>query len=570
MPDGDDKSIILPELLAPCGSPEALDAALLAGADAVYLGGRVLNARMNAKNFGNDILPDAVKKAHAAGVKVYVTMNTLVTDRAMREAMEQASFLYGIGVDALIVADLGFASMLRRYLPGMPIHASTQVSGHDLEAARFLAEAGFSRMVCARELTRENIEYLVRNSPIPIEMFIHGAMCVSASGQCLMSSFIGGRSGNCGECAQPCRMQYNGSYPLSLKDMCLAGHITEIISSGVASLKIEGRMKSPEYVYTVVSVYRRLLDEQRSANANEMKLLEAAFSRGGFTDGYYTGDLRGMNGVRSESDKRNTDKLRVDFRPVKRETHPINLTDERETPALPESFNEKGEKIKFKPVRSARWYRPETMCGGDFFEINYIPLDSFEKYSANGVLMPPVIPDSERKEVRKKLIAAREKGALHALVGNIGHIELAKECGFIIHGDYRLNLFSNASARIFDGFEDLLLSPELILPQLRDINAKKGIIVYGRIPLMTLERSCGARTLVDRTKAGFPVIKEGGREIVFNSVPTYMADQRDKLKAAGPFSEHFIFTVESRTEAEQIINGYKKCQPPGRPVKRIR
>ena len=569
MPHGDEKSVKLPELLAPAGSPEALDAALLAGADAVYLGGKVLNARMSAKNFGNDVLPDAVKKAHAAGVSVYVTMNTLVTDRAMREAMEQAEFLCGIGVDALIVADLGFASTLRRYLPDLPIHASTQASGHDLEAAEFLARMGFSRMVCARELSRENIEYLVRNSPIPIEMFIHGAMCVSASGQCLMSSFIGGRSGNRGECAQPCRMQYNGSYPLSLKDMCLAGHIDEIISSGVASLKIEGRMKSPEYVYTVVSVYRRLLDERRNARDGEMKLLEAAFSRGGFTDGYYSGDHRNMNGVRSESDKRATDKLKVGFMPVKREFCPI-VTGERKTLPLPHDFNGKGEKIKFRPVRSARWYRPETMCGGNFFEINYIPLDAYPKYTANGVLIPPVIPDSEREEVRRKLLAAREKGAIHALVGNVGHIELAKECGFIIHGDYRLNIFSSASAGLYDGFEDVLLSPELIIPQVRDINAEKGMIVYGRIPLMTLEKPCGASVLKDRTKAGFPVIREGGREIVFNSVPTYMADQRDRLKAAGTFSEHFIFTVESRAEAERIINNYKKGLPCGRPVKRIK
>ena len=569
MPDGDEKSIKLPELLAPAGSPEALDAALLAGADAVYLGGKVLNARMSAKNFGNDVLPDAVKRAHAAGVRVYVTMNTLVTDRVMREAMEQAEFLCGVGVDALIVADLGFASMLRRYIPGLPIHASTQASGHNLEAAEFLAGMGFSRMVCARELTRGNIEYLVKSSPIPIEMFIHGAMCVSASGQCLMSSFIGGRSGNRGECAQPCRMQYNGSYPLSLKDMCLAGHITDIISSGVASLKIEGRMKSPEYVYTVVSVYRRLLDERRNARENEIKLLEAAFSRGGFSDGYYTGDHRGMNGVRSENDKRTTGKLKVDFKPVKREFGPID-TGERETLPLPREFIEKSEKVRFKPMRSARWYDPAAICGGDFFEINYIPLDAFDKYSANGVLMPPVIPDSEREEVRKKLLAARKKGALHALVGNVGHIELAKECGFIIHGDYRLNIFSSASARIYDEFEDILLSPELILPQVRDINAKKGIIVYGRMPLMTLEKPCGARTLSDRTKAVFPVIKEGGREIVFNSVPTYMADQREKLKAAGTFSEHFIFTLESRAEAMQIINNYKKGLPLGKPVKRIK
>ena len=281
------KKYALPELLAPCGSPEALDAALLGGADAVYLGTKILNARMNARNFEGDALRDGIAKAHRAGVKVYITMNTAVTDRQMHQAMTSAQDLCKMGADALIVADLGFASMLRKYLPGLPIHASTQCSAHSLDGVRFLAERGFSRVVIARELSKANIEYIVKNSPVPIEIFVHGAMCVSASGQCLLSSFIGGRSGNRGECAQPCRMQYNGGYPLSLKDMCLAGHITEITASGAASLKIEGRMKSPEYVYNVTSVYRRLLDQRRNAGEKEMKLLEASFSRGGFSDGYY-------------------------------------------------------------------------------------------------------------------------------------------------------------------------------------------------------------------------------------------------------------------------------------------
>ena len=361
------KKYALPELLAPCGSPEALDAALLGGADAVYLGTKILNARMNARNFEGDALRDGIAKAHRAGVKVYITMNTAVTDRQMHQAMTSAQDLCKMGADALIVADLGFASMLRKYLPGLPIHASTQCSAHSLDGVRFLAERGFSRVVIARELSKANIEYIVKNSPVPIEIFVHGAMCVSASGQCLLSSFIGGRSGNRGECAQPCRMQYNGGYPLSLKDMCLAGHITEITASGAASLKIEGRMKSPEYVYNVTSVYRRLLDQRRNAGEKEMKLLEASFSRGGFSDGYYTGKLSGMNGVRSENDKAAARELRTVMKPSGRKLPQITVGERESIPFTAEEINKKGKAPDFTPVRSARWYRPETMCGGETY-----------------------------------------------------------------------------------------------------------------------------------------------------------------------------------------------------------
>jgi len=564
----DNKRKTLPELLAPCGSPEALDAAIYAGADAVYLGTKILNARMNARNFNRESVALAIEKAHANGVRVYVTMNTLVYDRTMNEAMDEAAYLSQVGADALIVADLGFAANLVKYLPDLPIHASTQVSGHNLAAARYLRDSGFSRMVCARELSRENVKYLVDRSPIPIEMFIHGAMCVSASGQCLFSSMVGGRSGNRGECAQPCRMAYNGDkYPLSLKDMCLAGHIEEIIDIGPASLKIEGRMKSPEYVYAVTQVYRRLLDERRNATEKEIKYLEAVFSRGGFTDGYYISDMRAMNGVRSEADKQATERLKISIKPEKRDIGSIEKA-ERRALSMPD-FGAKRAKIEFTPVRSARWYKPEIMQP-DFFGINYIPLEAFDKYSANGVILPPVITDSETEETERRLIAAYEKGARHALVGNVGHIALAKKCGYILHGDYRLNIYSCAAADRYADFADVMLSPELILAQMRDVSAKKSVIVYGRIPLMTLEKPCAARKLTDRTRAAFPIIKESGRDIVLNSLPTYMGDQKSKLRSAGVFSEHFIFTAEIAEEAKNIIQSYKKGLPLAGAVRRIK
>lgn len=296
-----------PELLAPAGSPEALRAAITAGADAVYLGGGAFNARMGAENFTKDELSAAISLCHAHGVRVYATLNTLVRDRELYDALCQAEQFYLAGADALIIADLGLAQLLRCYFPDLPLHASTQAGGHGTAGAKYLAAAGFARMVCARELSFSNLRALCSDSPIEIEVFVHGALCVSISGQCLMSSMIGGRSGNRGECAQPCRLPYSGSYPLSLKDLCLAVHMTELLDCGVASLKIEGRMRSPGYVYSVTSTYRRLIDERRNATESELHFLRDVFSRSGFTDAYFTGDVYKsphlMLGTRTDADK---------------------------------------------------------------------------------------------------------------------------------------------------------------------------------------------------------------------------------------------------------------------------
>ncbi|MBR2965711.1 MAG: U32 family peptidase [Clostridia bacterium] len=300
----------LPELLAPAGDFECLLAAVEGGADAVYVGGKAFGARAYAKNFELDELRRAVIYCHLHSVKLYVTVNTLVFDREMRELSDYAAALWEIGVDALIVSDLGVIREIRRRLPDLELHASTQMSVHSSDGAKIAAELGCSRVVLARELSYENIVAATEASPIETEVFLHGALCVCHSGQCLFSSLVGGRSGNRGECAQPCRLPYGEGYPLSLSDLSLAEHIEKLIDAGVASLKIEGRMKSPEYVYTVTSIYRRLLDERRSAKDEEKSILKAAFSRGGFTDGYFTSHtFSKMTGVRSEEDKNDTKEL---------------------------------------------------------------------------------------------------------------------------------------------------------------------------------------------------------------------------------------------------------------------
>ena len=299
----------LPELLAPAGSFECLVAAVAAGADAVYVGGKRFGARAYAKNFDAGEISRALSYCRLHGVKLYVTVNTLVEDKEMSEVVEYAAELYRIGVDAVIVADVGALAEIRAAVPDLEIHASTQMSIHNSSGAIRAHSLGCSRVVPARELSLSNIKSIVDSSPTEVEVFLHGALCVSYSGQCLFSSLVGGRSGNRGECAQPCRLPYGGQdkYPISLRDLSLAGHIPELIESGVASLKIEGRMKSADYVYTVTKIYRRLLDEGRVATADERIALERAFSRGGFTDGYFVGKTESaMTGVRSEADKQDS------------------------------------------------------------------------------------------------------------------------------------------------------------------------------------------------------------------------------------------------------------------------
>ena len=296
------------ELLAPAGSMEALRAAVCNGADAVYLGADTFNARINARNFSAADLQEAVVYCHVRGVKVHLTLNTLVLDREMPRAAELIRLAASCGVDAFIVQDLGVVSLCRQLAPDVPIHASTQMSIHSLEGVLEAAALGCSRVVLARELPAEEIAHICKKSPVEIEVFVHGALCMCYSGQCYLSSVIGRRSGNRGQCAQPCRLPYgygrfeSTRYPLSLKDNCLAGELDELRRMGVASIKIEGRMKRPEYVAIVTRAYRTVLNGGKLM-PSDLQELETAFSRQGFTDGYFRGQTGSdMFGRRQEGE----------------------------------------------------------------------------------------------------------------------------------------------------------------------------------------------------------------------------------------------------------------------------
>lgn len=304
-----------PELLAPAGSFAALRAAVKSGADAVYLGGVKFSAREGAENFSLETLAQAVLFAHRSKVKVYVAVNTLLKDDEMEDALDFLRCAHNIGADAAIVQDLGLAGLLRQYLPALELHASTQMTTTSLSGVRALAARGFHRVVLARELTKGQIKEIVEAKVLPCEVFIHGALCVAYSGQCLFSSLLGARSGNRGQCAQPCRLPYSEndasySYPLSPKDLCRLEHLSEVMALNCASLKIEGRLKRPEYVAEVVSIYRRAIDNicEKGSHAStplEQRQLAQSFNRG-FTTGFfygkpgralYSGDSPGHRGV---------------------------------------------------------------------------------------------------------------------------------------------------------------------------------------------------------------------------------------------------------------------------------
>lgn len=287
------------ELLAPAGSKTALVAAVQSGANAVYMGGTYFSARHSAENFTQEQMREWIEYCHLRNVKVYVAVNTLVKECELDKLLEYAYSLNDMGADAIIIQDMGAIKLFGEVVPDLPLHASTQATVHNLDGVRYFEKMGFERVVLSRELSRENIEYICRNTDCETEVFVHGALCICYSGQCLMSSVIGGRSGNRGRCAQPCRLEYELSendkkvkkgYILSTKDLSLIDDIRYMEQIGVKSLKIEGRLKRAEYVAAISGIYSKYLKTAGDVSQKDKKALLDAFNRSGLTGAYYTGD----------------------------------------------------------------------------------------------------------------------------------------------------------------------------------------------------------------------------------------------------------------------------------------
>ena len=671
------------ELLSPAGSPEAVIAAVQNGADAVYLGFGDFNARRSAHNFTPDEFEKAVRYCRLRNCKVYVTLNTLVNDREMTAAVNAARMASEKGADAILVQDFGLAKVLRRTVPDIPLHASTQMSIHNLAGAEAAAQLGMTRIVLARELSLEEIRFITRHASIETEVFVHGALCFCYSGQCYMSAMIGRRSGNRGMCAQPCRMQYSlggrmDDYPLSLKDNCLANRLQALEEAGVACVKIEGRMKRPEYTGIVTGVYSKLLKEKRNPTLDEMELLARTFSRQGFTQGYLDGDKSDMFGIKAEPDEE-IDSLYADarkaystgevrrvpihfyslvekgerakaiafdddgnraaaFGPVperaKRQGVTANyiveqmyktggtpftvvenqakadeglflpaaeinelrrkliseLSEKRMTPpqrrsfampVAPEDRGRRGEPEAIFQITTAEQLTPELAALKPHFL--YAPAAVMaENYS--GVLpfltggttpvavLPRVITDDETEEIFSTLEKLHEYGVNQALIGNIGHVALAKQAGMEVRGDFGLNAFNSQTLDVLRaaGFLSATASFELRIQQIRDMQKPLDteMIIYGRLPVMVSDQCiirqssgrCNCQVpgqLADRTGSVFPVMKEFGcRNVIYNAHKLFLADRRDELLSAGLWGMRLLFTTESARECVEVAKAY--------------
>lgn len=673
------------ELLSPAGSPEAVIAAVQNGADAVYMGFGNFNARRGAKNFTAEEFEKAVRYCRVRGCKVYVTLNTLVGDREMKDVLETAHLASELGATGLIVQDLGMLSVVHRALPDIELHASTQMSIHNLAGAEAAAEMGLTRAVLARELSLEQIKFISRHSPIETEVFVHGALCFCHSGQCYMSSLIGRRSGNRGMCAQPCRMEYTmggrleDSHPLSLKDNCLADRLLELADAGVACAKIEGRMKRPEYTGIVTGIYSKLIKEQRRPTPEEMQLLADVFSRDGFTQGYLDGDKKDMFGVRSE-DAKAQEKLFADARKIyiggeerrvpvkfyvvvnsgeavkaaavdddgnkvaafgnepqkairqaidaqtlsdrmsktggtpyycvdaqsrvqdglylsasainelrrklitalndKRAAAPVRAS--RPLPEMPKGSAAVTDPAIIYQVRTAEQLSPELAET----EPNYIYVpvrllyESFEllkPFRERGAIpvavLPRVITDDEAREVFRMLRSLFDRGVNEALVGNLGHIKLARKAGMKLRADFGMNVFNSYSMDMINkmGFLSATASFEMRLAQVRDLAkcVDTELIAYGRLPLMVSDQcvishslgSCNCQQpaqLSDRMGSVFPVVREPEhRNVIYNSRKLFMADKNDELYGAGLWGIRLMFTTEGARECVQVAKRYK-------------
>lgn len=633
-----------PELLAPCGKRDCLIAAINGGADAVYFGLDSFNARMRAENFTKETCGEAISLCNAYGVKSYITLNTRLFDDELTDALKLAELVYEKGASALIIADMGLATQIKKQLPDFEIHASTQLTGHSVADAEALRDAGFSRMVINREVTAENLRYLTEHSPIETEMFIHGAYCVSLSGQCLMSAVMGGRSGNRGSCAQPCRQCYTlgkeKGYPLSLKDMCLAGHITELCDMGVHSLKIEGRQKPPYYVEGVTAIYRRLLDEERNATDEEISALYDLFNREGFSDGYFKGDHGNMLGVRLREDydpqktadtkpkkkvpvsatlvanggeevtltlktktgvaTAKTEPLCENISPLTEEGARKNISRLGSTPfeladfefvsdgacsvslsminALRREACEKllsceRKHVEIKPVSTEAARKEETFFAtaefSDKSQVTPLAKDFFKKMytlspeKGTGTVLPPYCPDKTGK-------ADGEYFLVHSASQLKEHRD--GDCLLSLRG----NVFNSAAAEYYVslGAKGIIAAPEVRLAKLRDfhVSVPLGTVIYGRLPLMLTVRcaisdgkfNCKNKNgeickseLIDRYRVSFPVFgMPDCTNIIYNSVPIYMADKMQDVEKSGVDFGHFIFTTETPEEVDEIINAY--------------
>ncbi len=662
------------EVLAPAGNYESLQAAVRSGADAVYFGASSFNARRNAENFTNEDIKDVVKYCHIRGVMAYLTLNTLISDWEMKDAMALVKTACKAGVDGIIVQDLGLSQNIRKYAPSMPLHASTQMTIHTVEGMNLLADLGFTRIVLARETPKDEIRKITAAAAkrnVTVEVFVHGALCMSVSGQCLFSAVLGGRSGNRGLCAGTCRLPFKvqggNGYDLSLKDLCLFDFAREMKDMGVASLKIEGRMKSPEYVAMATHCAKLALTDDGLSDENKATL-QSIFSRNGFTDGYYT-EHKGadMFGARSEEQKIDSNKTKTEIHNIYRNEYqrvainifakikantPCEITvsdgvnsatfkgDVPEiainAPLSEDSLKEKLSKCGGTPyfvsdinielddglmlkasqinelrrcaldkLTELRGNTKEIHCD-DFDETtephssknpyrifsihnkeqipsktratdiillplfceNSLILDLHQK-GYNLMVKTPAVFFKKEDKIRDRLIEVKSLGISTAFAENLGSIKLIKDAGLDFFAGNHLNCYNSCSVSTITelGAKGITLSLELSDSQIASLrgNIQRGIVAYGRLPLMVLE-NCPRKArngcadcdgdITDRKGEHFYLMCEDNLCKLYNNRPIYLGD-RPRILNSVDF-HLYLFTDESAEDVEKIIDKYEK------------
>jgi len=498
------------ELLSPVGSLPNLKAAIAGGADAVYLGMNKFNAREYAKNFNQDYLKEAVTLCKSNKVKLYLTMNTLVKNSELQEFIDSLKYAYEQGIDAVIIQDPGFIQIIRANFPKLDIHMSTQAGIMNSSHANLFSD--IESINIARELSKKNIESIRKKYKKNIEIFVHGALCACVSGSCLFSSLLGGRSGNRGKCAQPCRKLYNGVFLLSTKELCLLDRLPEIINLGIDALKIEGRMRTPFYTYTTASVYRKAIDSFYKGNfkiTSKMKQeLADAFSRE-FTEGKFADKF--IFNMKQASGTSNVREMMYEV-----ESKGLTLDKRFGSNKLPE--------IKSKPSPGKKlivrvYNEQDAITAENYAEI--ICLDMFHKdfekikkqlskplYAAT----PRIMFDSDLEEIKTRIKKLNPAGLL---AGNLGIIGMNFNLPIIL--DYNSNCFNDLQLDYYNSLgASPIVSPELSLKELETFKNKDFIVLaHGKIRLMTLAHDLIAKRIIDEKGFNFYVNKiHNGVEII--------------------------------------------------------
>ena len=579
------------EILAPVGSEEMLHAAVFSGADAVYLGFSGFNARTSAGNFDADSLKEAVRFCHVRGVKVHVALNTTVYGTELAQLADAVRAVAASGADAVICQDLAVAKLIGEIAPELPRHGSTQMSVHTLQGALELKDLGFTRVVLARELSLPEVEAITRNCGIETECFVHGALCMCVSGQCYMSAFLGGRSGNRGSCAGPCRLPFEANplpegrpgrlHHLSLKDNSVIDKLDRLQAIGVASAKIEGRLRTPEYVAAAVNACLA----GREGRAYDRDLLKNAFSRSGFTSGYLDGKIDGtMFGVRSEADAELTRKTLPALRELYRRERsrvPVKMKLEIE---------EGGEKLTVTDADGNRAFaygdaepqpartdpteslqRSLSKTGGTPFAVEKIDVEM------DGG--PWFVPGSAVNELRRTALEGLQQKRETLRPWPVQEVELAPLPQRTLPPCRTLR----ARFESWDQVPEQALSSleALILPEVKDSDIASiapaqngqpvptGVIVYGHMPLM-VTRACPLQNihdcahcdktglLTDRKAKKFPVRGGMGVRTIYNPVPIYMGDKPGALTVDYGVA---YFTLETREEAAAILDSIRQHAP---------